>query len=85
MTCLRINPTGSTGYGEELTDAIQNDWGGAPYEDLVLGFDYIADNYDFIDTNNAIAAGGSYGGVSIPHPFPFRHTLLLFSSPTNTM
>lgn len=62
---VAINPTGSTGYGEELTDAIQNDWGGAPYEDLVLGFDYIADNYVFIDTNNSVAAGASYGGYMI--------------------
>lgn len=24
------NPTGSTGFGQKLVDAIQNDWGGSP-------------------------------------------------------
>ncbi|KAI5859088.1 dipeptidyl-peptidase [Tricharina praecox] len=62
---VAINPTGSTGYGEELTNAIQNDWGGAPYDDLVRGFDYVADNYEYIDTANAVAAGASYGGYMI--------------------
>jgi dipeptidyl aminopeptidase/acylaminoacyl peptidase len=60
-----INPTGSTGYGQELTDAIQNNWGGAPYDDLVKGFEYIADTYDYIDTENAVAAGASYGGYMV--------------------
>lgn len=27
------NPTGSTGYGQALTDAIAQDWGGRPYND----------------------------------------------------
>ncbi|KLJ11319.1 hypothetical protein EMPG_13414 [Blastomyces silverae] len=35
------NPTGSTGYGQAFTDAIQNEWGGKPYEDIARGFDYI--------------------------------------------
>lgn len=26
---VAINPTGSTGYGQEFTDAIQGDWGGS--------------------------------------------------------
>ncbi|KAL4879232.1 putative dipeptidyl-peptidase 5 [Aspergillus karnatakaensis] len=59
------NPTGSTGYGEELTDRIQNDWGGAPYEDLVKGFEYIRDNLPYVDTTRAVAAGASFGGFMI--------------------
>jgi dipeptidyl aminopeptidase/acylaminoacyl peptidase len=57
-----INPTRSTGYGEKFADAIQNDWSGAPYDDLVQGFEHIADNYEYIDTKNVVAAGASYRG-----------------------
>ncbi|KAL4809838.1 putative dipeptidyl-peptidase 5 [Aspergillus unguis] len=59
------NPTGSTGYGDELTDRIQNNWGGAPYEDLVACWEYVRDNIDYIDTDNGVAAGASYGGFMI--------------------
>lgn len=56
------NPTGSTGYGQPFTNAIRNNWGGSPYIDLEKGFDYIADNLDFVDTSRAVALGASYGG-----------------------
>ncbi|KAK6359957.1 putative dipeptidyl-peptidase 5, variant 2 [Orbilia brochopaga] len=62
---VALNPTGSTGYGKKFTDRIQNEWGGRPYHDLEMGFDYIEKNFDFIDTKNAIAAGASYGGYMI--------------------
>lgn len=60
-----INFTGSTGYGQEFTDAISGDWGGAPYEDIMLGFDYVLENYDFVDPDRIGAAGASYGGYMI--------------------
>ncbi|KAF1965320.1 hypothetical protein BU23DRAFT_25755 [Bimuria novae-zelandiae CBS 107.79] len=57
------NPTGSTGFGQELTDRIQGEWGGYPYYDVVLGWEYVRDNLSsFIDTKNGIVAGASYGG-----------------------
>ncbi|PGH07760.1 hypothetical protein AJ80_07965 [Polytolypa hystricis UAMH7299] len=56
------NPTGSTGYGQPFTDAIQNSWGGRPYEDLVRGFEYIERNLEYVDTTRAVALGASYGG-----------------------
>jgi dipeptidyl aminopeptidase/acylaminoacyl peptidase len=56
------NPTGSTSYGQAFTDAIQGQWGGLPYEDLVLGFDYIKSNLSYVDTTRAVALGASYGG-----------------------
>ncbi|KAJ9648346.1 hypothetical protein H2201_000533 [Coniosporium apollinis] len=56
------NPTGSTGYGQAFTDAIQNQWGGLPYEDLVLGWEYISQNMNYVDTDRAVALGASYGG-----------------------
>ncbi|KAF2679992.1 hypothetical protein K458DRAFT_407577 [Lentithecium fluviatile CBS 122367] len=56
------NPTGSTGFGQELTDAIQGEWGSYPYEDIVLAWEYIKENLSFVDTDNGILAGASYGG-----------------------
>ncbi len=56
------NPTGSTGYGQGFTDAIRNQWGGLPYEDLVKGFDYIESELNFVDTSRSVALGASYGG-----------------------
>ncbi|KAL8698551.1 MAG: hypothetical protein Q9201_006503 [Fulgogasparrea decipioides] len=56
------NPTGSTGYGQEFTDAITGSWGGLPYEDLVKGFGYIKENLPYVDTERAVALGASYGG-----------------------
>ncbi|TGZ77688.1 dipeptidyl-peptidase 5 [Ascodesmis nigricans] len=62
---VAINPTGSTGYGQKFVDDIQNNWGGDPYKDLVLGFEHVVKNYKFIDGKNAVAAGASYGGYMI--------------------
>ncbi|KAK6510154.1 putative dipeptidyl-peptidase 5, variant 2 [Arthrobotrys musiformis] len=62
---VAFNPTGSTGYGKEFTDRIQDHWGGRPFRDLELGFEYLEKHFDYIDTKNAIAAGASYGGYMI--------------------
>jgi dipeptidyl aminopeptidase/acylaminoacyl peptidase len=56
---------GSTGYGQAFTDAIRGDWGGAPYEDLMLGLNAAVARYRWLDGNNAVAAGGSYGGYMV--------------------
>ncbi|KAK6338416.1 hypothetical protein TWF730_002478 [Orbilia blumenaviensis] len=63
---VALNPTGSTGYGKQFTDRIQDHWGGRPFKDLELGFEHIEKKFShFIDTKNAIAAGASYGGYMI--------------------
>ncbi|KAJ5591514.1 uncharacterized protein N7459_001883 [Penicillium hispanicum] len=59
------NPTGSSGYGDKLTDMIQNNWGSYPYDDLVKCWEYVHDNFGFIDTDKGVAAGASYGGFMI--------------------
>jgi dipeptidyl aminopeptidase/acylaminoacyl peptidase len=56
------NPTGSTGFGQYLTDSIQGNWGGFPYQDLVNAWNYIDTEMDFVNTKDGIAAGASYGG-----------------------
>ena len=53
---------GSTGYGQAFTDAINRDWGGAPLEDLRLGLAAAGREDPALDTANACALGGSYGG-----------------------
>ena len=60
-----INRTGSTGYGQRFVDAIQDDWGGKPYEDLMKGVDYVLATYPFVDGSRMGAAGPSYGGYMI--------------------
>jgi dipeptidyl aminopeptidase/acylaminoacyl peptidase len=59
------NPTGSTGYGQQHTDAIKCNWGGNPYEDLVLCFEHLEKHVNYIDTSRAVALGASYGGYMI--------------------
>jgi dipeptidyl aminopeptidase/acylaminoacyl peptidase len=58
------NPRGSTGFGQEFTDAISHDWGGKVFEDLVRGLDY-AQALPFVDASRSAAAGASYGGYMI--------------------
>ena len=56
------NPTGSTGWGMALQDAIQNNWGSYPYDDLVKCWNYVDANLSYINTTRGIEAGASYGG-----------------------
>jgi dipeptidyl aminopeptidase/acylaminoacyl peptidase len=59
---IMINFHGSTGYGQKFIDAINGDWGGAPFEDLMKGLDYAEKAYPFIDKDRECALGASYGG-----------------------
>jgi dipeptidyl aminopeptidase/acylaminoacyl peptidase len=53
---------GSTGYGQAFTDAIRNNWGGWPLEDLQKGLAYATANDPQLDADRACALGASYGG-----------------------
>jgi dipeptidyl aminopeptidase/acylaminoacyl peptidase len=55
------NPRGSTGYGGDFSGAINNDWGGKDYEDIIAGLDY-AVSKGWADPDRLGVAGGSYGG-----------------------
>jgi dipeptidyl aminopeptidase/acylaminoacyl peptidase len=59
-----LNPHGSTGYGQEFTDEISGDWGGAPFEDIMKGVDFLR-TLPFVDKSRIAAAGASYGGYMI--------------------
>jgi dipeptidyl aminopeptidase/acylaminoacyl peptidase len=56
---------GSTGYGQDFTDAINGDWGGAPFEDLMKGLDHVLRTHLWIDPERMAAAGASFGGYMI--------------------
>ncbi|TFK24997.1 hypothetical protein FA15DRAFT_739131 [Coprinopsis marcescibilis] len=62
---IMINPTGSTTFGQEFTDAIAEDWGGKPFLDMINGWKHALQKYPEIDADRAVAAGASWGGYAI--------------------
>ncbi len=56
---------GSTGYGQDFTDAINRDWGGKPLEDLKKGLAAALALDPQIDGERACAMGASYGGYMV--------------------
>lgn len=56
------NPRGSHSYGEQFCKAIQWEWGGADYDDLMATVDKAVANNAWIDPERLGVAGGSYGG-----------------------
>jgi len=62
---VMINFHGSTGYGQKFIDAINGDWGGRPYIDLMRGLDYVERHYPFVDKDRECALGASYGGYMV--------------------
>lgn len=65
FAAVMVDFHGSTGYGQAFTDAINGDWGGAPYEDLIKGLDAALERYPFLDKDRCVALGASYGGYMI--------------------
>jgi dipeptidyl aminopeptidase/acylaminoacyl peptidase len=59
---LYTNPRGSTGYGQEFGNAINNDYPGKDYDDLMKGVDAVIKK-GYIDERNLFVCGGSGGGV----------------------
>ncbi len=58
---LAPNPRGSSGYGEEFSRKILNDWGGADYQDLMTGIQHAIDT-EPVDGQRLGIGGISYGG-----------------------
>jgi len=59
---VMINPRGSTGYGQAFVDAVNGNWGGKPFSDLMEGLDAAEHKFPFIDKTRECALGASYGG-----------------------
>ena len=62
---ISIDFHGSTGYGQDFTDAINRDWGGKPLEDLQKGLAAALELDAQIDGTRACAMGASYGGYMV--------------------
>jgi len=62
---VMIDFHGSTGYGQQFTDSINQDWGGKPLEDLQKGLAAVTKQQPWLDADNACALGGSYGGFMV--------------------
>jgi dipeptidyl aminopeptidase/acylaminoacyl peptidase len=58
------NPRGSTGYGQQLIDEINKDWGGQCFRDLMLAMDAV-EKLPYVDKTKTAAAGASFGGFMI--------------------
>lgn len=77
---------GSSGFGQDFTDAINPDWITAPYEDTIKAAEWFQ-NKDFIDNDRLFAGGASYGGylstilLGREHPF----NALLIHAPVYNM
>jgi len=59
---LFVNPRGSTGYGNAFTQAIEHDYPGVDYDDLMAGVDTVIGR-GYVDTTSMYVSGCSGGGV----------------------
>jgi len=55
------NPRGSSGYGEQFSTAIAEDWGALDSADVLAGVETVRDRPE-IDGENVFVTGGSFGG-----------------------
>ena len=60
LVCFHATP----GYGQDFTDSVSHNWGGAPFEDIMLATDYLI-GQGYIDEERMAATGGSYGGYMV--------------------
>jgi dipeptidyl aminopeptidase/acylaminoacyl peptidase len=58
---LRVNPRGSSGYGQKFRYANYADWGGGDYRDIMTGVDHVI-RMGVADTDRLGIMGWSYGG-----------------------
>ncbi len=70
---------GSSGFGQEFTDAINPDWITKPYTDTKKAAEWFAEQ-PWIDPDRMVAGGGSYGGylssILLGREHPFKSLLI---------
>src|SRR5207247_10502858 len=59
---LYTNPRGSTGYGDAFSNAIDHNYPGPDYDDLMAGVNAVIER-GFVDTTRMYVSGCSGGGV----------------------
>jgi dipeptidyl aminopeptidase/acylaminoacyl peptidase len=62
---IAVDFHGSTGYGQDFTDAISGHWGDRPLEDLEKGLAAGLAKYEWMDGERVVASGASYGAYMI--------------------
>lgn len=63
---LLVNPRGSSGYGQEFSEALFADWGNLDFQDVMAGVDYIIDQ-GYVNPERLGVGGWSYGGILTNH------------------
>jgi len=58
---LAVNPRGSSSYGLDFATAVQADWGGEDYADLMAAVDEMCKR-PYVDPDRMVVGGYSYGG-----------------------
>eukprot|EP00727_Mastigamoeba_balamuthi_P007993 m51a1_g3814 hypothetical protein (691) ;mRNA; r:264237-266883 len=59
------NLHGSTSFGSNFTRAVLRDWGGKPFEDVMLGLESVLGAHPWMDRTRVAAMGASFGGFMI--------------------
>ena len=57
-----VNPSGTTGYGQEFSARHVNAWGRQTAEEIIEGVKEFCRQHDFVDTRKIGCLGASYGG-----------------------
>lgn len=70
---LDVNYRGSTGYGREYRDRLQNNWGVTDVIDVCGGADYLVSR-GLVDGNKLAIRGGSAGGYTVLAALAFKDT-----------
>ncbi|MFB7140476.1 S9 family peptidase [Gottfriedia sp. NPDC056225] len=60
-----LNPRGTSGFGEDFTNAVCGDYGGKDMIDLFNGLNEALRRFDFLDKNKVAVNGISYGGFMV--------------------
>jgi dipeptidyl aminopeptidase/acylaminoacyl peptidase len=64
FSVLQVNYRGSTGRGREYVEELFDDWGGAEQGDVVVAAEHALDEHNWLDEDQVVVFGGSYGGYS---------------------
>ena len=61
-----LDPSGSIGFGQRLTDRILEHWGDRAKDDLLMGVRHVLDIQQLhVDRDRIVAAGASFGGYMV--------------------
>lgn len=62
---VTLDPSGSTGFGQAMTNRVLEHWGDRVLEDVKKGVSHILQTRAYVDPDRVVAAGASFGGYLI--------------------